>query len=240
MNYLTHYIKLIRKAEKRGWTKLSVEHYVEEHHVFPQKIFGKNNRVVCLTAREHYIAHAMLLFATRKRYGVKHNKTIKMAFALSMMSSSKKKHIPNSKVYDSCREAISISMKEKLTGTRWWTDGTFEVQSVNPPSKNWKLGRAPGMGFDSKNNPSKTPEFRAKRAERNRDPELIEKIKKAKKEKGPYSPRTSLTDEQVLEIYADTRTPREIAEDFPCSIKSVRKIKNGTTFTWITNHENQR
>ena len=63
MNYLRVYCNLIRKAEKRGYNKKRAkEHglYVEGHHIFPVSIFGKNKRIVYLTAREHYIAHALL------------------------------------------------------------------------------------------------------------------------------------------------------------------------------------
>jgi hypothetical protein len=81
MNYLKHYIKLIRIAEKRH----KPEEYCESHHVFPVSIFGKNDRVVWLTAREHVIAHLMLFLGCRRRYGPKHYRTYKMAFAAQQM-----------------------------------------------------------------------------------------------------------------------------------------------------------
>lgn len=40
MNYLKHYIKLIRKAQQSTY-----ECYSENHHVFPTSIFGKNNKL---------------------------------------------------------------------------------------------------------------------------------------------------------------------------------------------------
>lgn len=56
MNYLKVYCNLIRKAQQRQ----VVEGYIEKHHIFPISIFGKNNKIVVLTAKEHYIAHALL------------------------------------------------------------------------------------------------------------------------------------------------------------------------------------
>ena len=64
MNYLKHYCNLIGKAENRT----PPEGYTEKHHTFPKSVFGKNNRVVVLTAREHYIAHALLERIYIKRY----------------------------------------------------------------------------------------------------------------------------------------------------------------------------
>jgi hypothetical protein len=84
VSYLKHYLKLMRKAEQRGWTKKSAPCYVEEHHVFPIALFGKNTRTVLLTSREHYIAHLLLYKGTLVRYG-KHPFTYKMARAVTAM-----------------------------------------------------------------------------------------------------------------------------------------------------------
>lgn len=82
MNYLQHYIKLIRRA-------LSYRNdlgYTEKHHVFPKSIFGENKTIVVLTAREHYIAHALLEKIFIKRYGIDNHKTKKMIHAFFMMN----------------------------------------------------------------------------------------------------------------------------------------------------------
>ena len=82
MNYLKVYCNLIRKAENRTLP----EGYTEKHHTFPKSIFGKNNRIVVLTGREHYIAHALLERIYIKRYGLKDKRTIKIMYAYNMMS----------------------------------------------------------------------------------------------------------------------------------------------------------
>jgi hypothetical protein len=81
MNYLKHYCNLIRKAENR----ISPKDYTEKHHIFPVSIFGKNKRIVVLTAREHYIAHALLEKICIKRYGVSDWKTKKMTHSHILM-----------------------------------------------------------------------------------------------------------------------------------------------------------
>lgn len=81
MNYLKVYCSLIRKAEKRT----PPEGYTEKHHTFPKSIFGKNNRVVVLTAREHYVAHVLLEKICIQRYGMKDERTVKMNWAHILM-----------------------------------------------------------------------------------------------------------------------------------------------------------
>jgi len=100
MNYLKVYCNLIRKAENRTPPK----GYTEKHHTFPVSIFGKNNRIVVLTAREHYIAHALLERAFIKRYGLNKIKTQKMIKAFWCMNNQKTKNTYlNSHLYESSK-----------------------------------------------------------------------------------------------------------------------------------------
>jgi uncharacterized protein (DUF2147 family) len=113
MNYLRVYCNLIRKAENRT----SPEGYTEKHHTFPKSIFGKNNRIVVLTGREHYIAHVLLEKIFIKRYGLKDQKTIKMIYAHISMKASrdilKNKKYFNSYLYEYARMRFSKIMKER-------------------------------------------------------------------------------------------------------------------------------
>lgn len=80
MNYLKTYISLCKTRKTR-----TIEEYTEKHHVFPESIYGKNEFVVSLTHREHYIAHLLLWKMCKNRYGVHNWKTRKMAIAFHMM-----------------------------------------------------------------------------------------------------------------------------------------------------------
>jgi hypothetical protein len=101
MNYLKTYCNLIRKAENRT----PPEGYTEKHHTFPKSIFGNNSRIVVLTAREHYIAHALLEKICIKRYGLKDRKTIKMITAFWCMNNQNTKNeYFNSYLYETLRE----------------------------------------------------------------------------------------------------------------------------------------
>lgn len=76
---------MIRTAEKRNWRRKNIDFYIEEHHVFPISIYGKNDRIVGLTPREHFLAHWLLYKICLKRYGIRNNRTFSMGSAFAMM-----------------------------------------------------------------------------------------------------------------------------------------------------------
>lgn len=113
MNYLKLYCKLVRKFEERGLTKEEAKKqnlYVEEHHIFPRSIFGEhkegNQRTVFVSAREHYVLHAILEKAFIQRYGINHLYTRKMNTAHISMSTKKETNemiYVNSRLYETAR-----------------------------------------------------------------------------------------------------------------------------------------
>ena len=133
MNYLKHYCNLIRKAENRT----PPEGYTEKHHTFPKSIFGKNNRVVVLTAREHYIAHTLLERIYIKRYGLEDWKSIKMIKAFWTMNNRDKQY--NSILYESSKYNKSLSMKFNNPGKSEYSRNLSRNRFLeNNPSKNPK------------------------------------------------------------------------------------------------------
>jgi hypothetical protein len=91
MNHLRQYISLITKAKARGTGS-------EAHHIFPVSIFGKNDKVVLLTMREHWIAHKLLFHICLKRYG-KHPYTYKMSNAVRMMGNRTSRQYKTAREY---------------------------------------------------------------------------------------------------------------------------------------------
>lgn len=104
MNYLKVYCSLIRKAENRT----PPEGYIEKHHIFPVSIYGKNDRIVVLSGREHYIAHALLEKVCIKRYGLNDYRTKKMINAVIAMKGNSKYY--NSFLYEKSRIRFSLSL----------------------------------------------------------------------------------------------------------------------------------
>lgn len=156
MNYLKVYCNLIRKAENRGYTKKKAKEfdlYVEGHHTFPVSIFGKNKRIAYLTAREHYIAHALLERICIQRYGINNKKTHKMIWAHVMMKGKNKfskVDYYNSHLYEASRlriSQISISdeTRQKMSNHRkkskWWNNEIETKFCEKCPGPGWKRGR---------------------------------------------------------------------------------------------------
>lgn len=108
MNYLKTYCAIIRRAENRDCPK----GYIEKHHIFPKSIFGKNERIVILTGREHYISHLLLQKICEKRYGIRHKNTQKMLCAHINMKSKGRYY--NSYLYEKSKIKRSESMKGEL------------------------------------------------------------------------------------------------------------------------------
>jgi len=135
MNYLRHYCNLIRKAENRT----PPEGYTEKHHTFPKSIFGNNNRIVILTGREHYIAHALLEKVCVQRYGINHWKTIKMTYAFWCMNSQKYKNTYlNSHLYEYVRTRRSILMtneKNHMYGKKLSDEMKLKISKSNQGKK---------------------------------------------------------------------------------------------------------
>ena len=128
MNYLKVYCNLIRKAENRT----PPEGYTEKHHTFPKSIFGNNKRIVVLTSREHYIAHALLEKIYIKRCGIKDKKTTKMIHAHILMKS--KGGYYNSHLYGIARIRMSESKKGKKPYVM--TEETRNKMSISKSGEN--------------------------------------------------------------------------------------------------------
>ena len=150
MNYLKVYCNLIRKAENRT----PPEGYTEKHHTFPKSIFGNNNRVVVLTAREHYIAHALLERICMKRYGLNHIRTQKMTCAHLAMSC--KRNPENKYINSYLYENLKIRFSKNNPSHR---------PEVKEKQKNGQLKRWESVDERknfSENNPSHRPEVKEK------------------------------------------------------------------------------
>ena len=103
MNYINAYANLICNAKKREF----LNGYFERHHILPKAMGGSNNKenIVCLTAREHFIAHIFLA----KIYGGS------MWFAVIRMKGKKNRYV-NSKLYEIAKKyhAIETSKINKI------------------------------------------------------------------------------------------------------------------------------
>lgn len=103
MNYLKVYKNLIANAKTRE--HIDNEIY-EKHHIIPKSFGGsnKNDNLVLLTLREHFIAH-LLLYKIHKNNP---HKASKMISALNRMTHSKR-YIMSNRYYESLRKHFILN-----------------------------------------------------------------------------------------------------------------------------------
>ena len=176
MNYLKIYCALMRKGLKRQSTKKPSLYY-EKHHVFPKSIYGKNKLTVELTAREHYIAHALLYKICKKRYGTDNFKTRKMSFAFFLMNSkTNQNNYCNSRLFQLFREEFARNRSEfQKEYYRYNTHPQKGIplskETKERLSKSLKGRKLPQSAIDT---------IRMKNTGKKHSKETIEKIKKAR------------------------------------------------------------
>jgi hypothetical protein len=93
--------------------------YIERHHIIPRSLGGqdKNDNLVDLTAREHFICHWLLT----KMFPVDSDEYKKMCLAFGMMlwarsDSHQRNYAINSKTYERLRQQLSAFMSEFQSG----------------------------------------------------------------------------------------------------------------------------
>lgn len=103
MKYEQIYNELISRSFNRDLVG-----YTEKHHIVPRCLGGAddNSNICILTAREHYIAHALLCKIHRGHAG--------LMFAFHMMNVSSKNHSRhyNSKLYDLMRSKVVLGLTD--------------------------------------------------------------------------------------------------------------------------------
>jgi len=142
MNYQKHYNALIERAKDR-----KLECYKEAHHVIPRCMGGNDlpENLVDLTAREHFIAHLLLLKIYPKQYGL--IKAVNM-----MCAESSNQHRSMNRMYGWLRERLSKEMSRSQRGngnsqfgTRWVHNNnkkqSKKIPKNDPLPEGWNEGR---------------------------------------------------------------------------------------------------
>jgi len=121
MNYQRIYDQIIDRAKKENRTKEKGGAYYERHHIIPKCMGGEGEiaqwrthpNIVLLTAREHFLAHLLLVEIYPKEYKLKHA-AWQMVFRHSKTQSRSYK--VSTRVYERLKIEKSIANAELLTG----------------------------------------------------------------------------------------------------------------------------
>lgn len=146
MNYKNHYDTLIEHARDR-----KIEDYTEVHHIVPRCIGGTDDKtnLVRLTAREHFVAHQLLV----KMYP-KHQGLISAVFYMTCGNTFR-----SNRIYEWHRKRLSLFVSELQSGegnsqygTRWIHNFKLKKSKKIPKKdilpKGWSEGRV--INFDRK------------------------------------------------------------------------------------------
>jgi hypothetical protein len=115
--YSRYYSALILKAQSRN---LDETIYTEKHHIVPRSFGGKNNNsnLVKLTAKEHYIAHALLW---KMKFDPEYHSKMSYALRLMIFGSGTKNQLRNykchSRLYETVRLEFSEAHSRNMTGS---------------------------------------------------------------------------------------------------------------------------
>ena len=117
MNYELVYRQLITKGLERGLDKKKLDFYTERHHIIPRCMKGSDDdsNIVLLTAREHYIAHKLLIYIYPQCTG--------LIYALHRLCKDKIDRNISSREYQRIKILHSIARKEAMLGGKNPTKG---------------------------------------------------------------------------------------------------------------------
>lgn len=108
MNYQNHYDKLIRRAKNR-----KIQGYYEKHHIIPKCVGGLDDpdNIAFLTAREHYIAHQLLVKIYNGNYAL-----VRAANYMTTFSTYHHTNRSKNRLYEWLRKKLSAAMSESQAG----------------------------------------------------------------------------------------------------------------------------
>jgi len=130
--YNTWYHNIIANAQSEDRAKGNGQ-YFENHHIIPKSFNSTNQKLnlVLLTAREHFICHALLVRFTKGK-----NKA-KMIYAFHIISTSKqeKRHYNNSRLYETNKIKLSKLVSENMKGKKFSKESRLKM-SISKKGKN--------------------------------------------------------------------------------------------------------
>lgn len=165
--YKRAYDRLMERARNRG----RVDGYTEEHHVVPRSIDPASTDTVTLTAREHYVAHRLLVKFTS---GTNKSKMVMALHTMSTCSKEKRRLSIPSRTYQRIREEEArrgmrdpiktkktaetrrgmkrpIESRKKMRGKSPWNDGLvfpdFRRRHFHNPETGQRLFMDPALGI---------------------------------------------------------------------------------------------
>lgn len=147
MNYQFHYNTMMNRARNRS----APEGYVEIHHVLPRCLGGSDEpeNLVILTAREHYVAHQLLVKMNPGNYGLSYA-------AMLMTRIGKSQGRVSNRYYEWLKRRFSKLQSELMK--------SWLKENVNPSERESVKQKRREAWLGDKNPSFKKPNWKAIRA----------------------------------------------------------------------------
>jgi hypothetical protein len=232
MDYLRVYNQIVERAKAQSRSK-GGNIYYESHHIIPKCVGGsdkKENRVL-LTAREHYICHALLFKANPE--------SRKLAHAFYLMCNFSKEKGRNYRVSSRLYEDAKLmyvkyrKVKQKEDVKKYWTEERRQRRS-REYSKEGNPNYGKVGSFSGDKNPMRKPEVREKiriaRLGKPMSEEAIRKSVNSKRSSGAYLKLSCKMKKPILNLETGVVYPSraEAALVLNCHVSTVdEKRKKG-------------
>lgn len=135
MDYKKIYDQLIEKARSENRTRGKI--YYEGHHIIPKCLGGtgsarniKHPNIVLLTAKEHYIAHRLLV----KIYP--DNKYLQQAMMFMIQSNNEERYAPSARIF----ETIKLECIDRLKKRKFSDEARKKMSEAKKGKKPWNAG----------------------------------------------------------------------------------------------------
>lgn len=150
--YTKWYYQLINRANNRS---IDNNQYYELHHIIPRSLGGSNfkSNLVRFTAREHYIAHMLLV---RMTIGTEKTKMQSAVWLMLHANSYQKRYMPSNRFYEIIKRDMAQASSEHNKGKSWAEKmGSERAEEILQEYKNgirvpWNKGQTNVMSKEAK------------------------------------------------------------------------------------------
>lgn len=241
--YSKWYVALIESRKKQ------VKEYfeTEAHHIFPVSIYDKNDLIVNLTYREHFIAHLLLWKMFRSEFGDTHRSTIYMCKAIRSFDTMNERYGDNilsesklnSRIFQKIRKEFRIINSEQ---TRvMWQDPKMRAHLTKCRQEYWGSEEAQEQQSLKRKEWFSDPENLKKQTEINREitsrPEWRDQRSKKQKELSSDPEYNAIRVKALATPEAKAKSKAVIAEQIALMSDEQRKKRfdHSSMTMWITN-----
>ena len=234
MDYLKVYHRIVERARSQDRSKKGSIYY-ESHHIVPKCIGGSNKKsnLVLLTAKEHYICHALLFKANPESRKLAH------AFYLmcNFSEEGERYYRISSRLYEEVKIVYANyrSVKQKEDINKYWTEERKQERAIKYSGKgNPNYGKIGGMA-GKRHTKESIEKFSSKTRGRKKTPEHVAKVVEGKRKSGAYKKLSERLKKPIQDIRSGIiyLSRSEAALLLNCNLSTIDEKRKKGIFKYI-------